>query len=1068
MRKFLLSILPLMLAVSAYAQLSGVYTISNNSSDNPDYASFSAAASALSAGVSGPVVFQVAPGTYEEYVTLNAISGSSAANRVIFRGMGADNQQVNLTSNAGYTSNSTLKIDGADFVTFENMTVTTTSTNNAVLLRFSGSADSNRFENVRFAGIEVTSSSSDNDKNLVHMDNGDGVYCNGNEFVGCQFVNGCIALYLQGKNMSQFNTGVLVENCTFTNQQFKSVYITFFNDAVVRGNTITNANDWKTDYNAIDVFQCYGACVFENNSINVTRTSSYSTVFKLRPCVGDSIHHVIVRNNMINLHSDATYSSYCFNISNNSSAYIDFAHNTLKCSGSSSNINIYLQNNGTHLSFYNNLFVNESSGYVFRFVTTSLTERYSDYNRIAYQGAHFARRSSTDYATMQDWTDSTGLDAHSALCTPQFVGAQDLHVTANDSLTVAHPLVYVTEDIDGDSRSETPCAGADEYTAGTNLPPIVLNPIADVQFDTFPANTNVIVSNVFDDPDDDNDSIVVNLHSNSNPTLVDAMLNGDTLYLVRLSSAGGTAVITLQAVSNGDTVQTSFSVNCAAQDLPPIVIAPLAPVVFSTYPQTLSFDLTGVFDDPDNNNLFMSYDVVSAPNEVTAYVDDEDMLVLVRNASVAFSDSVVVRATSNGKFVEMSVPVSGAQVVLNVGVADFEDVTLPASGYWTPAQEGESQMVSGGWMFSNYYYSYFWGGFTASNRTDTMQTGMNAQYTAVTGAGYNGSAQYAVAYTMGTPTTVSASDGIAHTVTGCYVTNNLWAFQNMRDGDYGTAPFGGTSGTDPDYFVLYAIGKDLTGNVIDTLAFYLADYRFANSNDDYIVDSWEWFDLSPLGPVGSISFTLESSVGNQFGMLTPAYFCMDDFNGVAPVHPHEDEAPYVVNPIDNLVSNTYPDTLTVNLVGVATDDDSPVDSIFYTLLSNSNETVVVAQIEDNVLKVVRLTQNEGTATLAVRATSGDLYVDFDVQVVLNPVMGLNDYASDLKLYPNPTCGPITISISESTPYEYRVLNAAGQTVLAGHSCDGNLQLDFSEYGKGVYMVDIEMEGQRLTRKVVVR
>lgn len=93
--------LSLLFATIVNAQLSGTYTISSNASQNPDYTSLSAAATALEAGVSGQVIFEIAPGTYEEYVTINEISGASAANRVIFRGMGGDNQQVVITSNAG-------------------------------------------------------------------------------------------------------------------------------------------------------------------------------------------------------------------------------------------------------------------------------------------------------------------------------------------------------------------------------------------------------------------------------------------------------------------------------------------------------------------------------------------------------------------------------------------------------------------------------------------------------------------------------------------------------------------------------------------------------------------------------------------------------------------------------------------------------------------------------------------------------------------------------------------------------------------------------------------------------
>ena len=646
MRNISLFFLVLLFAVSATAQLSGTYTISANSSDNPDYPSFSAAVSALSAGVSGEVIFQVSPGTYEEYVTINSISGTSSTNKVIFQGMGNDNQQVVITSNAGYTDNSTLKLNGASFVTFENMTITTTSENNAQLLRFTGSVNNSRFENVRFVGYDFNSSSTDNDKNLVHMNNGSGVYCNGNEFVGCQFINGGVALYLQGYNMSQFNTGVLVENCSFSNQQFKSIYITFFNDAIVRGNTIINANDYKTDYNAIDAFQCYNACVFENNIMNVTRNSSYTTVVKLRPCVGNEETHIIFRNNIVNLNSNASSYSYCFRISNNNSAYIDCAHNTFKCTGTGVNGNIHVENNGQHLTFYNNLFVNETNdGYVFRFNTTALTERYSDYNRISYTGTNFARRSTYDIATLEDWTDSVSLDANSALCTASFVSALDLHIMSSEGITVANPLSYVTTDIDGETRSQTPCAGADEHFSDTNQPPIVLNPISDITMENFPDSRTIDISNVFDDPDDENENIEVSILTNSNPTLVSATLENNTISLERLLSTGGVATITLQAISTEDTITTSFAVTCVAQDLPPVVANQLDPVVFTTFPQTLTFDLEGVFDDPDNNNLFMEYEAEADGDYVTAYVDYDDTLVIVRNTPNE------VTATSNGRSV---------------------------------------------------------------------------------------------------------------------------------------------------------------------------------------------------------------------------------------------------------------------------------------------------------------------------------------------------------------------------------------------------------------------------------
>ena len=314
--------------------------------------------------------------------------------------------------------------------------------------------------------------------------------------------------------------------------------------------------------------------------------------------------------------------------------------------------------------------------------------------------------------------------------------------------------------------------------------------------------------------------------------------------------------------------------------------------------------------------------------------------------------------------------------------ATFEDVQLGSNGIWA-APEGENEMSSGGWLFTNYTGYGYWGGFTASNRTDLNQTGLNAQYTAVTGCGYDGSTQYAVAYTYGVQTDVYAADGQSHTVTGCYITNNLWAYQDVLQGSMGQTPFGGLSGDDPDWFKLTATGKNASGQTVGTLDFYLADYRFEDNSQDYVLDTWEWFDLSALGPVATISFSLSSTKSNYGGMITPAYFCMDNFNGggAAP-----DLPPYVVNPVQNVVFNDYPQTLQVNLNGVATDPDDPDENITYNIVSNSNPSALTATMSGKILVMTRQNANQAIVDLTMRANSDGQTVDFNVHVIINQVV----------------------------------------------------------------------------------
>ena len=314
--------------------------------------------------------------------------------------------------------------------------------------------------------------------------------------------------------------------------------------------------------------------------------------------------------------------------------------------------------------------------------------------------------------------------------------------------------------------------------------------------------------------------------------------------------------------------------------------------------------------------------------------------------------------------------------------ATFEDVQLGSNGIWQPPI-GSNEMSSGGWLFTNNTQNGYWGGFTASNRTDLNQSGMNAQYTAAAGCGYDGSTQYAVAYTMGVQTDVYAADGQLHTVTGCYVTNNLWTYQDILQGGYGELPYGGSTGNDPDWFKVTATGKSASGQTVGTLDFYLADYRFSNNEEDYVLNTWEWFDLSPLGNVATISFSLSSSRGSGYNMITPAYFCMDNFNGggAAP-----DLPPYIVNPVSDVVFYEYPQTQQVNLDGVATDPDDPDENIVYSIVSNSNPSALTATMSGKILVVTRQNANQATADLTMRATSDGQYVNFTVHVILNAVI----------------------------------------------------------------------------------
>lgn len=213
-------------------------------------------------------------------------------------------------------------------------------------------------------------------------------------------------------------------------------------------------------------------------------------------------------------------------------------------------------------------------------------------------------------------------------------------------------------------------------------------------------------------------------------------------------------------------------------------------------------------------------------------------------------------------------------------MASFDDLNLSSSQFWNGSDQ-TGFFSSGGIKFNNSYNLQWksWSGFAYSNMTDAVTAGIDNQYSAITGRGNNGSANYAVCYPV--PSAV-AELATSTKISGFYVTNSTYAYLSMKNGDSFSKKFGGESGQDPDFFKLTVEALDENDKATDTVNFYLADFRFTDPSKDYIINQWTWVDLNNLKETRKLRFSLSSS-DNSFGyMNTPAYFCLDDLNGQKP------------------------------------------------------------------------------------------------------------------------------------------------------------------------------------------
>lgn len=207
-------------------------------------------------------------------------------------------------------------------------------------------------------------------------------------------------------------------------------------------------------------------------------------------------------------------------------------------------------------------------------------------------------------------------------------------------------------------------------------------------------------------------------------------------------------------------------------------------------------------------------------------------------------------------------------------LASEADLDYDADGVW--ARNDESGFINiGDYEFSHSIDEYDWvWGFTASKLEDDNEynPGYEHPYAVI----YNGSFNSAYSpYLVGAWNT-SETDDTAFDDRSCRmydeegelfmpqsitVNNNTYAYYVMLNGNDFTKKF-----DDNDWFKLIINGVHQDGSVA-SVEVYLA-------NEGKIMNQWTDVDLSGLGICTGLYFTMASSSNNEWGMLTPGYFCV--------------------------------------------------------------------------------------------------------------------------------------------------------------------------------------------------
>jgi len=452
---------------SIIVPLSGSYTINPTGAGARNYTSFSAAVTALSAaGITGPVTFDVAAGTYNEQVTIPPILGASAVNTITFDGGTGNASTRTLTYATPNQYDYVVRLNGADYIVLKNLSIVSTGATYGYGIHLTNQADHNEISNCNvtvsttstntycmgiFAGAETSNSSDGDWANYTLVKNNvvrGGYYCvrfNGISNSGSQ----CVGNRFHGNQVLDF--------------YYYGMYLDNQSQLEVLRNTVVQRNPAGTTagYGLYIYYPQNGARVEYNNVI----VNAQPIRFYYANYYGTPSPRAKVINNMAVARESGTtnYGLYIYNCKET-----DIWFNSVRVAGNSSYA-FYLYGSTTQTGFnldVRNNMIEHAGNSTARLIYNNNSSIFStfDYNQYytTSTAADMFYYDATYYAT---WAalPRTVHNVNSKFGNPYFMSETDLHSRSIVGYQAGVAIATVLDDIDGQARGLNPCFGADEY-----------------------------------------------------------------------------------------------------------------------------------------------------------------------------------------------------------------------------------------------------------------------------------------------------------------------------------------------------------------------------------------------------------------------------------------------------------------------------------------------------------------------------------------------------------------------------------------------------------------------------
>jgi PKD repeat protein len=470
---FLLIFLLASITESGAQAMSGTYTIGTGSAN---YSSFTNAVSNLvTKGISGPVIFKVAAGNYNESITIPAIPGSSATNTITFSGAGISTSGTRIYYSLSTSGSAVIFFNACSYVTLDHITIENTSTSTTSYPNYPACIRTLLDTNITISNCNIkTAISTSTFYNVVgiHFYNSMGAVLTNSHISG-----GLFGLLNEGSSKSaKIEYGsILVKNNRFAGAYYNHVYGFGYPYGLMNDVYDGNVFDSSTSpyISAYQLSYENGATI--KNSITNGNVASYLPIEIDFPNYGtDSLPFVIVNNMIGNFQYQGLFIDGSTSAIANMNLHI--LHNTFDEENNKPSNIVYadLSKSGG-MTFENNILSTTYSAIPFYLKTPKIPSGILIDGNNYYSGGGsalvtFNNSAYTSISSFKGAVASLGWSLYDNSIKPHFTSKKDLHL---DQLYFNPSGVYagIDIDIDGDARCKLfPTAGADESTYGMGTP----------------------------------------------------------------------------------------------------------------------------------------------------------------------------------------------------------------------------------------------------------------------------------------------------------------------------------------------------------------------------------------------------------------------------------------------------------------------------------------------------------------------------------------------------------------------------------------------------------------------